>query len=106
MPRITFISCDGHTRTLNVSEGETLMEAARGAGIEEILAECGGACACATCHVHVDPAWMGALPPAAGAEVDLLDYVTEPGPTARLSCQITISAALDGLVVRLPQSQQ
>lgn len=106
MPRVTFINSDGQTQTLDAGEGETLMEAARGAGIEEILAECGGACACATCHVHVDPTWMGALPPAVGGELELLDYVTEPGPTARLSCQITLTAALDGLVVRLPRSQQ
>ncbi|MFV3126775.1 2Fe-2S iron-sulfur cluster-binding protein [Niveispirillum sp. KHB5.9] len=106
MPRVTFINSDGFARTLDIGEGETLMEAARGAGIEEILAECGGACACATCHVHVDPAWMETVGPASGGEAELLDYVTEPGPTARLSCQITMAAALDGLVVRLPRSQQ
>lgn len=106
MPRATFISSDGTAHTLDIADGESLMEAARAAGISEILAECGGACACATCHVHVDPDWMGAVNRPSDGELGLLDYVAEPGPNARLSCQIIMGPGLDGIIVRLPRSQQ
>jgi 2Fe-2S ferredoxin len=70
-----------------------------------IDADCGGACACATCHVHVDPRWTGNLPPKQDMEETMLDFAQELQPTSRLSCQLKVSPALDGLIVRLPKSQ-
>jgi len=70
-----------------------------------IDADCGGACACATCHVHVDPQWAGVLPPKQDMEETMLDFAQELEPTSRLSCQIKVTPELDGLVVRMPKSQ-
>ena len=80
------------------------METAVRNGVPEIEAECGGACACATCHVYVDPAWAAATGKPDPMEEDMLDFAFEVQPTSRLSCQIKVKAALDGLVVKLPAS--
>ena len=79
------------------------MEAAVQGGIEQILAECGGACACATCHVHIPPDWQGVTGSASKMEVDLLDGLDNRQPNSRLSCQISVTADMDGLEVMLPK---
>lgn len=90
---------------VEIPAGHSLMEGAVNNDIAGILADCGGACSCATCHVLVDPAWVDVLPPREAMEEDMLEFAVEPGPTSRLSCQITITDALDGLIVTLPASQ-
>ncbi|WP_353476844.1 2Fe-2S iron-sulfur cluster-binding protein (plasmid) [Salipiger sp. H15] len=102
---VTFLGPDGVAHPLRVRPGGSLMEAARDAGIEGIVAECGGACTCATCHVHVEDAWRELIPAPVGQEIDMLDFTAEPGPGSRLSCQIRLCPELDGLTVRLPVSQ-
>lgn len=86
---------------VETKEDVTVMEALRDAGIDEILALCGGCCSCATCHVHVDPAYVDRLPPMSEDENDLLDASTDRSETSRLSCQITYTADLDGMGVRI-----
>lgn len=105
MPQITFIEHNGATHEVDAAVGQSLMEAAVRANIPGILADCGGACACATCHVYVDPAWWEASGPAGAMEASMLDYAEAVGETSRLSCQIRISEAADGLVVRIPEAQ-
>ena len=86
---------------VETKEDVTVMEALRDAGIDKILALCGGCCSCATCHVHVDPAYVDRLPPMSEDENDLLDASTDRSETSRLSCQITYTADLDGMGVRI-----
>jgi 2Fe-2S ferredoxin len=105
MARIKYISADGKETEVDAAPGISVMQAAVNNGVPGIVAECGGACSCATCHVHVDPAWFDKIPPAQDMEKDMLEFVIEPQPTSRLSCQIKISDAMDGLVVRTPASQ-
>jgi len=105
MPKITYISSAGETRTVDTSVGMTVMRTAVANAIPGIDADCGGSCACATCHVYVDPAWIDKLKPAESAESDMLDFVIDREPTSRLSCQIEITDVLDGLVVRTPATQ-
>ena len=105
MPKITYISNAGDTQTVDTSVGMTVMRTAIANGIPGIDADCGGSCACATCHVYVDPAWFDKLKPAESAESDMLDFVIDRQPTSRLSCQIEVSDALDGLVVSTPERQ-
>ena len=105
MVKITFIDSVGQSRTIDAEVGATVMEAAVRNGVPEIEAECGGACACATCHVYVDPAWVGATGKAEPMEEDMLDFAFEVQPTSRLSCQIKVKPPLDGLVVRTPSRQ-
>lgn len=102
MPTVTFITADGARHEVTAAEGATLMETARRAGIDGIAAECGGACACATCHVQIEPEWFTATGAPGPDEFEMLDFASERGPTSRLSCQIRVTAALDGLVVRVP----
>ncbi|MEY2872979.1 MAG: hypothetical protein RLZZ373_350 [Pseudomonadota bacterium] len=107
MPTIQFIQADGRTRELSTPEGTSAMQAAMGAGLPGIVAECGGSAMCATCHVYVDEAWVDRLPAPLANELELLECTaSERLPTSRLSCQIKVSAALDGLVLRLPPAQQ
>ncbi len=96
---VTITDTDGEiTRIADAEEGTSLMEAAREAGVEGIIAECGGACSCATCHVYVDEQWMEKVGQPDDVEEDMLDMVEEiRRPNSRLSCQIKLSAALDGL---------
>jgi 2Fe-2S ferredoxin len=105
MPSITFIDAQGTSRTVTADIGSTVMEAAIRNGIPGIEAECGGACACATCHVYVDEAWTAATGKAQPMEDDMLDFAFEVKPTSRLSCQIKLTAAMDGLTVRTPSKQ-
>jgi 2Fe-2S ferredoxin len=105
MPKITYISNAGEQRTVDTSVGMTVMRTAIANAVPGIDADCGGSCACATCHVYVDPAWFDKLKPAESAEADMLDFVIDREPTSRLSCQIEITDALDGLIVRTPASQ-
>ncbi|HEY1613285.1 MAG TPA: 2Fe-2S iron-sulfur cluster-binding protein [Rhizomicrobium sp.] len=103
--KITFIEHDGKEHVIEIPVGWSLMEGAVRQSVPGIDADCGGACACATCHVHVDPAWAGKLPPKQDMEETMLDFAQELEPTSRLSCQIKVTQALDGLIVRLPKSQ-
>ena len=105
MPKITYIAHDGTSTTVEASVGMSIMRAAVMNDVSGIDAECGGACACGTCHVIVDPAWADRLPPPASMELDTMDLVSDVQPNSRLSCQVTMTAALDGLVVRTPASQ-
>ena len=105
MPRITVVEHDGTTHTVEAENGATVMETAIRNGVTGIVAECGGACSCATCMVHVDEAWFDRLTPRSTEEEDMLEFAFEPQPTSRLSCQIKVEYALDGLVVRTPAYQ-
>lgn len=105
MPQITFVDADGARRTVEAEAGATVMEAAIREGIPGIEAECGGACSCATCHVYVDEAWMDAVGAPAPMEEDMLDFAFDVRPTSRLSCQIKVTPALDGLIVETPARQ-
>jgi ferredoxin, 2Fe-2S len=106
MPQVTYVSPDGASRTIEVPLGENVMRGALYNGIDGIVGECGGGLACATCHCYVDPAWADRLEPPAEAERQMLESAAaEVRPTSRLSCQIALSEALDGLVVELPERQ-
>ena len=105
MPKITFIAADGTSRTVEAENGSTLMETAIRNSVPGIDAECGGACSCATCHVYVDEAWAARVGKAQPMEEDMLDFASDVRKTSRLSCQIKISDALDGLVVSTPKRQ-
>ncbi len=105
MPSIIFKDSDGATRTVEADLGSTVMEAAIRNGVPGIEAECGGACACATCHVYVDEAWAAKAGKAQPMEDDMLDFAFDVRPTSRLSCQIKVTADLDGLVVTTPARQ-
>jgi 2Fe-2S ferredoxin len=105
MPKITYITQSGEEQTVDASVGMTVMRAAIANAVPGIDADCGGACACATCHVYVDPDWFERLPKPQGAEADMLDFVLERQPNSRLSCQIDVTAELDGLRVTTPASQ-
>lgn len=105
MAKITFIQPDGASQTVDAEAGLTVMEAAKANDVPGIEAECGGACACATCHVYVDDAWRAATGKPADMEEDMLDFAFDVRDGSRLSCQIKVSAAIDGLVVRVPAKQ-
>ena len=105
MARITYILHDGTEHTVEAEPGMTVMEAAVKNGIPGIAAECGGACACATCHVYVDDAWREKVGGPSPMEEDMLDFGFDVRPNSRLSCQIKVSDDLDGLVVSTPERQ-
>lgn len=105
MPKVTFIEPGGALRVLEVPVGITLMEAARQNGISGVVALCGGACACATCHVYVDPEWFVRLEPAEDMELGMLESAWEPRTNSRLGCQVHVTAALDGMAVTVPRRQ-
>jgi 2Fe-2S ferredoxin len=106
MPTIHYILKDGSTRSVDAKAGSSVMENAIRGNVRGIDAECGGSCSCATCHVYVDEAFIGLLPPADEMESELLEGVaSERLPGSRLSCQITMTASLDGLTVRVPETQ-
>jgi ferredoxin, 2Fe-2S len=105
MPKITYIEHDGTERTVDAEVGATVMETAIRNSVPGIVAECGGACSCATCHVHVDEAWSAKVGPPSPMEEDMLDFAFDVKPTSRLSCQIKVSDELDGLIVRTPTQQ-
>ena len=105
MPAITFIEHNGTTHEVHVEAGTSVMQAAVDNDIPGIVAECGGACSCATCHCYVDEAWVGKIAGPSAIEKEMLDCVLEPHANSRLSCQIKVGDGEDGLVVRLPASQ-
>lgn len=105
MAKITYIENDGTEHTVEVRNGLSVMEGAIRNNVPGIDADCGGACACATCHVYVDDAWTAAVGPAEHMEEDMLDFAFDVRPSSRLSCQIRIRDDLDGLVVRTPARQ-
>jgi len=105
MAKITYITHDGREHVVDVAPGWSLMEGAVKNRVPGIDADCGGASACATCHVYVDPAWLPALPPKSDIEEAMLDFALVTAPNSRLSCQIRVTSDLDGLVVRIPFSQ-
>ena len=105
MPKITYIEYNGKSHKIEVANGLTVMEGAVQNNIPGIDADCGGSCACATCHVYVDEQWFNKLPKKEAAEEDMLDVAYEPNKLSRLSCQIIIADELDGLVVKMPSKQ-
>ena len=105
MAKITYIEHNGTEHVVEVANGMTVMEGARDNNIPGIDADCGGACACSTCHVYVDPAWFAKLPAIEPMEEDMLDFAYERKENSRLSCQLKVSSALDGLTVRMPERQ-
>ena len=105
MPKITYIEHDGTTHTVEAEIGATVMETALKAGVTGIVAECGGACTCATCMVHVDEAWLAKVGKRSEEEEDQLDFAFDVKPNSRLSCQTKVTEDLDGLVVRTPAYQ-
>jgi ferredoxin, 2Fe-2S len=106
MGRVTYIQFDGISKIVDVSEGDSLMVGALANGVRGIDADCGGSCACATCHVHVDPQWTSRVGgPQSEAEAELLELAPEVREGSRLSCQIKMRPELDGVVVHLPEAQ-
>jgi 2Fe-2S ferredoxin len=105
MVKITYIEFGGTEHVVDVPEGLTVMEGARDNNIPGIEADCGGACACSTCHVYVDPGWIDNLPAKEAMEEDMLDFAYEPNENSRLTCQLKVTPALDGLIVRMPEKQ-
>jgi 2Fe-2S ferredoxin len=105
MPKITYIEKSGKEHVVDAALGLSVMEAAIRNMVPGIDADCGGACACATCHVYVDPAWTDKVGKPEAMEESMLDFAYEPKENSRLSCQINVTAELDGLVVRLPEFQ-
>ena len=105
MAKVTYIEHNKKSHDIEVSNGLTIMEGAVQNNIPGIDADCGGACACATCHVYVDEKWFDKLPKKESAEEDMLDMAYKPNKFSRLSCQLTVSDALDGLVVNMPPKQ-
>jgi ferredoxin, 2Fe-2S len=106
VPTITFIEPGGTRRECSAPIGITLMEVARQNGVHGVVAQCGGACACSTCHVYIDPAWLARLEPREEMEEGMLENAWEPRTNSRLSCQIHIAADLDGLQVTVPLRQR
>ena len=105
MPKITYKDHQGTSKTIEVENGLSVMEGAIQNEIPGIDADCGGAMACATCHVYVEERWLNKLPQAEDAEVDMIDMAYEPKKNSRLSCQLIVSDDLDGLVVNIPSKQ-
>ena len=105
MVKITFIDSGGTTRTVEGEVGSTVMETAIKNGVPEIEAECGGACACSTCHVYINETWREKVGEPSPMEEDMLDFAFEVRPNSRLSCQIKVRDDLDGLAVSTPSRQ-
>ncbi|MGC2412034.1 MAG: 2Fe-2S iron-sulfur cluster-binding protein [Stellaceae bacterium] len=106
MPRVTYISQDEKATTLDIDIGTSVMQAAVLHGVDGIVAECGGSCMCATCHVYVQEDQLAMIPPMDADEDAMLDGTASPRrPNSRLSCQLVVSPEMDGLVVHLPEMQ-
>ena len=105
MAKITYLEFNGNEHLLDVAPGLSVMEGAVKNNVRGIIAECGGSCSCATCHVYIDQAWYGRLEKKSELEEALLDAVCDLRPNSRLSCQIKVTEELNGLVVRLPVKQ-
>lgn len=105
MPSITFIDATGLQTIVKAEPGETLMKTAIRNDIQGIDADCGGLCACGTCHVYIERPWLDNLPGASDMERDMVSFTIDPRETSRLSCQIVLDASHDGLIVHLPELQ-
>lgn len=105
MPKITYVDYQGTARTVDGQTGATVMEMAIKNDIPGIVAECGGACACATCHVYIDEAWLDVVGKPSDMEEDMLDFAIDTRQASRLSCQLKISDDYDGLIVHTPEKQ-
>ena len=106
MVKITYIEFNGTEHVVDVEVGMTVMEGARDNNIPGIEADCGGACACSTCHVYIDKEWINKLPPIDDIERDMLDFAYEPNENfSRLTCQLEVTEKLDGLIVKMPEKQ-
>jgi ferredoxin, 2Fe-2S len=105
MTQVTFIEFNGKVHTVAAQNGLSLMRAAVDNNVPGIDADCGGSCACATCHVYITPEWQGKLGKQSKMEEDMLDFAASTQPNSRLACQINIDEALDGLVVTMPEGQ-
>ena len=105
MPKITYIEHSGKSHVVEVPNELSVMEGAVQNNIPGITADCGGACACATCHVYVDEKWFDKLKTKDEAEQDMLDMAFEPNQFSRLSCQISVSNELEGMIVKIPSKQ-
>ena len=105
MPKITYIEHNEKSHVIEVPNGLSVMEGAVQNNIPGIDADCGGSCACATCHVYVDEKWFGKLPNKENAEEDMLDMAFEPNKFSRLGCQITVNNDLENMVVKMPSKQ-
>jgi 2Fe-2S ferredoxin len=104
--KVKYVQPDGSSRTLDLEVGTSVMQGAVAEGMRGIDAECGGACACATCHVKIDPRWLPIIGPPKKIEAEMLDMALGADERSRLSCQIVLTPELDGLVVDLPSSQR
>lgn len=102
MPTVTFVERNGKTHVVDAAIGDSLMHAAVSNDVSGILAECGGACACATCHVLIDPGYTERLPPKNTMEAAMLEFAFDVEDNSRLSCQLTVTDAFEGLVARIP----
>ena len=105
MAKITYIEFNGTEHVIDVEPGASVMQGAVKNGVKGIDADCGGACACATCHVYVDPAWTAKTGEQNDIEKSMLDFAENVAPNSRLSCQINVTDELNGLIVRMPESQ-
>lgn len=105
MPRITYTTFQGERHTVDVPVGTTLMEAATHNSVPGIDGDCGGQCACATCHVYIDEPWSALTGERSEAEEDMLNFAEDFRPTSRLGCQIRLTEAMDGLEVAMPEGQ-
>ena len=105
MPKVIYVTKDGERREVDVDNGYSVMEGAINNQIDGIVAECGGACACATCHSYIDEAWMDKVPPMDDMEDSMLDAAFERKPNSRLTCQIEMNDSLDGLVVHVAENE-
>lgn len=105
MPKVTYVTSDGERHDVVVENGYSVMEGAINNNIDGIVAECGGACACATCHSYIDEAWLGKLPPMEDMEDSMLDAAFDRRDNSRLTCQIEMSDELDGLVVYVAENE-
>jgi len=105
MPKVTFVAFNGTRHELEAVDGVSLMRAAVDNGVPGIDGDCGGQCACATCHVFVEAPWSAVAGPRTPREDDMLNFAAELRDTSRLACQITVTKALDGLVVTMPEAQ-
>ncbi len=105
MPQVTYIAFDGTVQTVEGAPERNLMQVALDNGVAGILGDCGGMCSCATCHGYVDDRWLDALPPQSETEVFMLEGVPDRRANSRLCCQIRLTTALDGIVIRLPEEQ-
>lgn len=105
MPKLIFIEPDGTERSVLAQLGQSVMEVAVQHGVKGIDADCGGACSCATCHGYVDESWLDRIAAADSVELDMLDFAYERLDSSRLTCQIKVSEDMDGLLIKLPESQ-